>query len=177
MRRTIVLAAISVCGALAMTGCSSYTWTSGVPDDMRTIAVPTMRNESDVTELGSVMTRQVLRELQREGSFKIRRPDDSALEIQGVVKRVSYAASGYDRRGGLRTMGFDMTAIVEVSLVDKKNGRVLIDNRKYTAGTTFVASQDRMTAARDASGRLADDLARQVVDDILNCKWKGEKGE
>ena len=51
------------------------------------------------------------------------------------------------------------------------NDKGAIDNRKYVANATFTAGQDRTTAVRDASGRLMDDLARQVVDDILNLKW------
>ena len=161
------------CGALALllSGCASYSWTSQVPERLRTVAVPTMRNESSVTEIGSVMTRQLLREFQREGTFSIRRGDDAALEVQGVVKSVSDAATGYSRRSGLRTVSYDVTAVVEVSVVDKVNGRVLVDNRPYRARTTVSAAQDLLSANRDASGRLADDLSRQVVDDILNLKW------
>lgn len=157
--------------SLLLTGCASYTWTSGVPARMRTVSVPTMRNESNVTELGSVMTRQLLREFQREGTFAIRRGDDAALEVQGVVKSVLDAATGYNRRAGLRAVAYDMTAVVEISVVDKVNGRVLIDNRPYRVTTTVTAAQDMLTANRDASGRLADELSRQVVDDILNLKW------
>ena len=43
-------------------GCRAYVWTSSVPEDLRKVAVPTFRNESDVTELGNVVARQVLRE-------------------------------------------------------------------------------------------------------------------
>jgi len=157
--------------SLLLTGCSSYTWTSGVPARMRTVSVPTMRNESNVTELGSVMTRQLLREFQREGTFAIRRGDAAALEVQGVVKSVSDTGTGYSRRTGLRAVAYDMSAVVEISVIDKVNDRVLIDNRPYKAMTTVTAAQDLLTANRDASGRLADDLSRQVVDDILNLKW------
>lgn len=156
---------------LLLAGCASYSWRSGVPERMRTVAVPTMRNESDVTELGSVMTRQLLREFQREGTFEIRREDDAALEVQGIVKSVSNVGMGYSRRAGLRVVSYDMSAVVEISVIDRVNGRVLVDNRPYQAETTVSAAQDLLTANRDASGRLADDLARQVVDDILNLKW------
>lgn len=154
----------------ALCGCSGYSWKPGVPENMRTVAVPTFRNESDVTELGSVMARQTLREFQREGTFSIRREGDAALEIQGVVKRAGPTSSGYNRRAGLRLASFDFSADVEISVIDKRNGRVLVDNRNYRAVTTFTAGQDLATAERDASGRLADDLARQVVDDVTRLK-------
>lgn len=152
-------------------GCASYSWRPSVPEDMRTVSVPTFLNEGDVTELGDVVARQVLRELQREGTFKVVHPDDAALEVQGVVKEASSSTVAYERRTGARNRErrFTMTAVV--SVVDRRGGRVLLNGRKYKASTTFLVNDDVVTGERDASGRLAEDLARQIVDDILALKW------
>lgn len=152
-------------------GCTSYSWRPAVPEDMRTVSVPTFRNESDVTELGDVVARQVLREMQREGTFKVARSDDAALEVQGVVKEASSSVVAYERRTGARNRErrFAMTALV--SVVDRRGGKVLVDGRKYKASTTFLVNDDVVTGERDASGRLAEDLARQIVDDLLALKW------
>ena len=167
--------AMSGLALAAFVGCSSYSWRPSVPESFRTASVPTFRNESDVTELGSVMTQQVLRELQREGTFKIREVGDAALEIQGVVKSAGAGARGYDRRAGLRLGAYEFSATVLVSVIDKRNGRVLVDNRAYRATTTFTANQDLLTAQRDASGRLSEDLARQVVDDLVVMDFAEKK--
>ena len=157
---------------LAFAGCATdYRWRSSVPEAMRTVSVPTFRNESDVTELGAIASRQILREFQREGTFKIRSEGDAALEVQGTIKSSSVGVTGYDRRSGLRISAYDFKALVEVSVIDRRGGRVLMDNVRYTAQTTFETGQDQTTALRDASGRLMDDLSRQVVDDVLNLKW------
>ncbi|MBQ0033312.1 MAG: hypothetical protein KBT68_11005 [bacterium] len=156
----------------AVCGCSSsYSWRPSVPEEVRTVSVPTFRNESNVSEFGAIATRQILREFQREGTFKIRMTGDSAVEIQGVIKSVSPSLAAYNRRQGGRIAGYDVSATAEISVIDKRNRKVLVDNRKYVANATFTAGQDRTTAIRDASGRLADDFARQVVDDLLNLKW------
>ena len=161
-----MVASVLVCGCG-----TSYSWRSSVPDEMRTVSVPTFRNESTVNELGAVATRQILREFQREGTFKIRRDGDAALEIQGVIKSASFGTIAYDRRIHGRLAASEFHAEVEVSVIDKRSRKVLVDNRKYVATTTFTSREDRTTAMRDASGRLADDLARQVVNDLLNLKW------
>ena len=156
----------------AVCGCSSsYSWRSSVPEEVRTVSVPTFRNESNVSEFGAVATRQLLREFQREGTFRIRTTGDSAIEIQGVIKSVSPSLAAYDRRSGGRIAGYDVSATAEISVIDKRSRKVLVDNRRYVARATFTAGQDKTTAVRDASGRLADDLAQQVVDDLLNLKW------
>ena len=156
----------------AACGCgSTYSWRSSVPADARTVSVPTFRNESEVAELGALAARQLLREFQREGTFSVRASGDAALEIQGVIKDSTVSVSGFDRRSGMRTGAFNFVANALVSVIDKRTRKVLVDNRPYRAETTFSSGQDVSTARRDASGRLMDDLARQVVDDVLNIKW------
>lgn len=166
-------------GILALTclcGCRNYSWRSWIPEDMRTVSVPVFINRTNVTELGPIAARQVLREFQREGTFTVKTNGDAALEIQGEIKRIGGSAMSYNRRTGLRHASYDFTAEVEVSIIDKRKGRVVIDRRKYLARTTYAANQDALTARRDAANRLAEDLARQVVDDTLALEWdEGEK--
>lgn len=153
---------------LALCGCGTdYAWRSKVPQGMRTVSVPTFRNESDLQEAGSIATRQVLREFQREGTFEIRQADEAALQVQGTVKFVSGGVKAYDRRRAMRLMSYDMTAQALVSVVDKRGGKVIVDNKPYTAQASFAAGQDITNAERDACGRLMEDLARQIVDDVL----------
>ena len=158
-------------------GCaSSYSWKPSVPQGMRSVCVPTFRNESDVSELGAVATRQLLREIQREGTFKIRNAGEAALEIQGVIKSAGSAVGAYDRTTELALNAYDYSAVAEISIVDKRSRKVLADNLKFSASTRFTSGQDLTTATRNASGRLMDDLARQVVDKLLGLKWGKDNG-
>lgn len=162
--------------SVLVSGCgSSYAWRSSVPEGVRTVSVPTFRNESDVMELGALASRQILREFQREGTFRIASEGDAALEIQGIVKSVKEGINAYDRRTGNNFASYDFTAIAEVSVIDKRMRKVLVDNRRYTARALFTAEQDLATAKRNASGRLMEDLAQQVVDDVLRIDWSSER--
>ena len=166
------VAAVWLFVALISFGCASdYSWRSQVPQNMRTVSVPVFRNESEVTELGSVVSRQLLREFQREGTFSIAAAGNSALEIQGVVKSANAGTLGYNRRTGMRFSNFDFAAEVEISVIDKVKGKVLVDNKPYRAQASFIDNGDFVSSRRDASGRLAEELARQVVDDVLSLKW------
>lgn len=157
-------------------GCaSSYGWKPSVPQEMRTINVPTFRNESDVQELGAIATRQLLREIQREGTFKIRNAGEAAVEIQGVVKSAGCAVGAYDRRTEMAMNDYDYTAVAEITVVDRRSHKVLADNLKFTAKTRFTSGQDLTMSMRTASGRLMDDLSRQVVDRLLGLKWGKEQ--
>ena len=155
-----------------LAGCEAYSWRSSVPAEMRTVAVPVFQNESAVTELGAKVSAQVARELQREGTFSLASLDTCAVEIQGVVKSADSKTIAYERRTGARTREHRFTAKAEVSFIDKRTRRVVVDRRVYEAETTFLVNDDIVTGERDASGRLAEELARQIVDDALSIKWK-----
>ena len=161
------IAFVSIALALVC-GCANYSWKSDIPQDMRSVAVPVFRNESDTTQLGSVVTRQILRELEREGTYKIMRPGEAALEIQGVIKESHSGAVAYGRKTGERNREYRLKATAVVSFIDKTSGKILVDNRKYHASAAFIANDDKLTGSRDASGRLAEDLARQIVDDATS---------
>jgi len=158
---------------LFLAGCgSTYGWRrSSVPTDVRTVYVPTFRNESDVVELGAIASRQILREFQREGTFAICSEEDAVIEVQGVIKSANAGINAYDRRSGSRKSSYTFNATAEVSVIDKRSHRVLVNNRQITATTVFTAGGDLATGKRDASGRVMEDLARQVVDCVLGVKW------
>ena len=172
MKRVLILSALAL-----LAGCGSYSWRSKIPADMRTVAVPTFRNESGVAALGSATTRQTLREFQREGTFAVRPAGDAALEIQGVIKSAKSVGLDYDRASYLRNSERRLTATAEVSLIDKRGGRVIFDSRVYEAEITFLSADDELTAERDASGRLAEEFARQIVDDVLDLDMKGAEAK
>ena len=41
-----------------------------------------------------------------------------------------------------------------------------MNNRKYTTETTFLSQGDLLTGQRNAAARIAQDLGRQIVDDL-----------
>ena len=167
----------TVIAVLALAGCANYRWTSPVPADMRTVTVPTFRNESNILELGAVATRQVLREFQREGTFKIASADDAAIEVQGVIKSASVGRIYFKREMSMRAFEQRLVVAADVSLIDRRSGKVMVNNRRYVAETTYFSDTDIATARRDASGRAAEDLARQIVDDVTSCRWDNAKGK
>ena len=152
-------------------GCANYRWTSSVPVEIRTVAVPEFQNQSRLAELGPMTTQYTLREFQREGTFSIRRSGDSSIEVQGVIKKVEFKPVAYARGYGMRAGEYRCFATLEASLIDKDKGKVLLNNRSYTAETTISVQNDLLTAQRNAVPRLAAEFARQIVDDALNYPY------
>ena len=161
------VAILACAAALLAAGCATYSWKSSVPAEMRTVAVPVFENRTNFSEMGPVATQYVLREFQREGTFQIKRAGAAAVEVQGAITKVTRNGVNYDRGYGMRAAEYRLFVEATVSLVDKTSGKVLLNNRPYTAETTFLTQGDLLTGQRNASFRIAQDLARQIVDDVL----------
>ena len=167
MKKTVVCRlSFVVLFLAALAGCANYRWTSSVPEELRTVAVPVFENRTSSPELGTIVTQYVLREFQREGTFSIRRSGDSALEVQGSIVKTSREAAAFDRGYGSRASEYRYIVTAEVSLINKDTGKVLMNNRRYVAETTFLTRGDLLTTQRDAAARIAQEFARQIVDDV-----------
>ena len=166
MKKSVVCRLSSIVFLFALAGCASYRWTSSVPEELRTVAVPVFENRTSSAELGPIITQYVLREFQREGTFSIRRSGDSALEVQGSIVKTSREAAAFDRGYGSRASEYRYIVTAEVSLINKDTGKVLLNNRRYVAETTFLTRGDLLTTQRDAAARIAQEFARQIVDDV-----------
>ena len=167
MKKSVVWRLSSVVLVLAaLAGCASYRWTSSVPEELRTVAVPVFENRTSSAELGPIVSQYVLREFQREGTFAIRRAGDSSLEVQGVIVKASRDPAAFNRGYGSRASEYRYTVTAEVSLINKDTGKVLLNNRRYVAETTFLTRGDLLTTQRDAAARIAQEFARQIVDDV-----------
>lgn len=157
--------------ALILCGCIDYRWTSTVPEELRTIAVPTFQNTTKLAELGPITTQYTLREFQREGTFSIRRSGDSAIEVQGTITKADFRPIAYQRGYGMRAGEYRCIATCEASIIDKDRGKVLLDKRTYTAETTISVQGDLLTAQRNCVPRLAAEFARHIVDDVVRFPY------
>lgn len=152
---------------MVVAGCANYRWTSRVPEEIRTVAVPVFENQTQSAELGPIVTQYTLREFQREGTFSIRRSGDSTLEVQGIIKDATRHHIAYDRAFGSRASEYRYIVTADVTLVNRDTGKILVENRPYKAETTFQVQEDLLTGQRNAAARIAQELARQIVDDVL----------
>ncbi len=165
MKKAFTITAL--CAMSLLSGCASYTWGTSLPEDYRSVSVPVFENATEVSELGPMVSQYTLREFQREGTFRVARPSDAAIEVQGVLRRMVRDGVAYDRGRGMRASEYRYTIVAEVTFVDKRNGKVLLDRKTFTGETTFLTQNDLLTGQKNAATRIASDIARQIVNEAL----------
>ena len=165
---------VALLASMLLSGCAGYTWGTSVPKEYRKVSVPVFENMTEVSEIGPIVTQYTLREFQREGSFKIVRPADAAIEVQGVLRSMDREGVAYDRGQGMRASEYRYVIVADVTFVDKKNGKVLLERKGIQGSTTFLTNDDLLTGQKNASFRIADDIARQIVNDALALPFSGD---
>ncbi len=168
--RSLSFLAAAVAATLLFSGCSSYSFRSKVPAEARSIAVPVFENESDFPELDAIVTQYTLREFQREGTFKIKPPESAAYKLYGSITRARPRALSYDRNYGSRASEYEYTAVAKITLVEVSTGKMLLNDVRIKAQTSFLTQGDMLTGMQDANPRLAKEIARAIVDTVL-AQW------
>ena len=169
MKKTWVAGRLAL-GSLSLflaAGCASYRVGSTVPDELRTIAVPVFENASGFPEIDATVTQYVLREFQREGTFKIASLEDAWVKLLGKLVKSDLQSLNYDRSFGSRTSEYRYALVAEITLVERGTGKLLIDGLPVKANTTFLTHGDMLTGMQDAGPRIAKELSRAIADAVL----------
>lgn len=161
-------------GVALLSGCAGYTWGTSVPEEFRTVSVPVFENLTEVSELGPIVTQYTLREFQREGTFRVARPADAAVEVQGALRMMDRKGVSYDRGRGMRATEYRYVIVADVSFVDKRNGKVLLEKKGIVGETTFLTHNDLLTGQKNAAARIAQDIARQIVNEATAIPFDGD---
>jgi hypothetical protein len=172
IRHAFVLGSLSL--LLFAAGCAQYRVRSSVPENVRTIAVPVFENASGFPEIDALVTQYVLREFQREGTFKIDSLHGASLKLLGRLAKSDLQALNYDRNFGSRTSEYRYALVAEITLVEVSTGKLLIDDMSIKANTTFLTHGDMLTGMQDAGPRIAKELSRAIVDAVL-ARWPAKE--
>jgi len=157
---------LAVAGVFLLSSCGSYHVTSGVPEEVRTISVPIFENKTGFPEFGAIATQYTLREIQREGTFKIVPLENASYKLLCALSTDQRAVS-YNRSYGSRALEYRYKLIASVTLVERSTGKLLLDNVKVEAVTSFLTHDDMLTGMQNATPRVSKELSRAIVDMVL----------
>jgi outer membrane lipopolysaccharide assembly protein LptE/RlpB len=143
---------------------------AALPPDIKTIAVPAFRNDTQEYRIEQKLTSAVVRELIERTQFRVTtHPRDADAVLYGTVKRIFQGVVTLNPRTGSAT-ALQLTVVAGVRLVDKHTGKVVFFNPDYVFREQYQISQAASTLIEEdpaAIDRLSQDFARTLVTDIL----------
>jgi outer membrane lipopolysaccharide assembly protein LptE/RlpB len=157
---------------LASTGCGYHTAGRGVtlPDNVKTIAVPSFVNDTQTYKIEQRLTGAVVRELVMRTRYHILNQTDEMADatLRGEVLSSTATPLTYDSQTG-RAASVLVTVSMKVSLTDK-SGKVLYRNPAYLFREQYQVSRELTSFFEEDSPalqRLSQDFARTLVSNIL----------
>jgi outer membrane lipopolysaccharide assembly protein LptE/RlpB len=157
---------------LLLPGCGYHTAGHAVqlPDTVKTIAIPALKNETLTYRIEQMLTAAVVREFTTRTHYRIVNDtgQDADATLRGTVLSTTASPLTYDTATG-RAASVLVVVSIKVTLTDR-NGKVLYQNPAYLFREQYELSQDLASFFEEDSPafrRLSQDFARTLVSNIL----------
>jgi len=139
--------------------------------DVRVIYVPTVQNDTDETDLPGIMTNAILQELDRDGTYRHARKDESDAILEVTIKKVERSAIRQSTEQFLTTLQFQLLVTVQYRLYNMKEKKDAIPNSTVIGTTTFFVQGDQTESQRQAYPLAAVSAAQAMVSSMANSGW------
>lgn len=166
-RRALVLLAV-----LGNLGCGYHTagHTTQLPQSVKTIAIPTFKNETLTYNIEQMLTASVVREFNTRTRYHIVSDvaDHPDATLSGTVLSTAASPLTYDTATG-RAASVLVVVSMKVQLTDR-SGKLLYQNPSYLFREQYEVSQDLASFFEEDSPafrRLSQDFAHTLVANIL----------
>lgn len=157
-----------------LSGCGYHTMghASRLPANIRTIAIPGFKNQTQTYRVEQILTSEVVREFISRTKFQVvnNASDTSDATLTGTVVSAVASPLTYDANTG-RASSAVVTVTMKVSLTDH-SGHVLFENPNYTFREQYQVAREIASFFDEetpALQRMSRDFARTLVSDILEA--------
>jgi hypothetical protein len=174
--RRVRRAGLALLTALLLAGASCGYHTTGkavrLPQNVRSIYVPTFTNDTHSFRVEQVLTAAVVQELRSRTNFQVvlsdKEPADATLN--GTITQVLTYPLTYNSQTGQASSSM-LQVGMKVALLDGK-GKVLWRNPNYAFRSQYELSQDPASFFEEESPalqRIAHDFAQDMVSNIVEA--------
>lgn len=160
---------------LALTSCANYKMGSTPkPEefkDVRVLYVPSAVNETDETAVPGPVTNAILQEIDRDGTFRHARKDESDAILEVTVKRIERSPIRQSTEQFLTTLQYQLVLTLEYRLYNLREKKEVLSKSIVQGSTTFFVQGDQTESQRQALPLAAQNAAQNLVTAIANRGW------
>ena len=155
-----------------LTGCVGYQAgpTNGVIAGARTVRVSFFRNETLEPRLVVAVNRALKRNLQQDGTFELETHGNADLLVTGELTDFLRGGVSYTPGDILTVQDYNLQLTAKIKVTDRVTGEVLIQ-REITGSSIVRVGSDLSAGQRQVVPLIADQLARQATDLIVDGDW------
>jgi len=162
----VVICSLSSCG---------YTQQVTLPNNIKTVAVPTFTNEIPPREqfayrpgLEIELTNAVIDRFIFDGNLRVVDETEADAILRGAV--ISYEQEGLRFDDLEDVEEYRLFLVVTFALIDQRTGEILIEEGNFSGQAEFFTSRSSASIRGSAANSATEDLARSLVDRIVE-EW------
>jgi outer membrane lipopolysaccharide assembly protein LptE/RlpB len=129
---------------------------------VRTLAVPTFKNNTFESRIEVLFADTVVKKLQQDGTYRIVDTNQADAVVYCVIEKIDRGALRSVQNNVLATSEFRLTVTARYEVVDIGTGRVLMEGQ-VTGNTSFFSGNDLQTLERQGLSNAAADLAENLT--------------
>jgi len=166
IRFVIGLAALSL-----LAGCAGYKLgpTNGLAAREKSIQITPFLNHTFEPRLGDTVTTALRREIQRDGTYHLATRNDADIVVTGVLVGYKRHELNFEPHDVLTVQDFRVSVSAQITARDRATGSST--NWTATAYTLVRVGSDLTSSERQAMPVLAEELAKNVADSLVDGSW------
>ncbi len=161
--------ALTLLVAVSLTGCAGYQLGSMLPDDIKTVAVPTFINKTKEPLLEVDCTQAAIEEFQRDGSLKVVSEDQADAVLEVVLIEFTQAPLAYEKTRRTAAQEYRMTIYAGMVLKRKSDGSIISQYPRVRGEAAFELIGDLSSSKLRVLPVAAEDLAHQIVERVVEA--------
>lgn len=168
MRKFFLLPLVAM-ATMLLAGCAGYKLGPVKPTYMKhvkTIAVPSFRNETLIPRVEVMMANSVIKQLQQDGTYQVADVKDADAILDCVIAGVDRQAARSLRGNVLATTEYNLQLKIVYTLTDRSTGKPLVQQRTVIGTTSFFVGGDVLQDEQQALPLASEQAAIQIVNQI-----------
>ncbi|MDB6071960.1 MAG: hypothetical protein JWL81_3131 [Verrucomicrobiales bacterium] len=156
--------------ALLLSSCAGYHAGSDKPGRMETVktsAVPTFRNLTLEPRSSALVTNNVIRQFQIDGTYQIKDAENADAVLRGTIKQFTRRQLRSARNNNLRTRELELVLDVEYVVEEPVTGNLLSKGLVRGSTSVFLDPNFQLSerqAIDDASRKVAEELVSRLTE-------------
>lgn len=167
--RFCVAALLAACAPLVFSGCAGYSVGSMLPENIRTVFVPNVINQTSEPDIENTATGAIIEEFQKNGTLDIAGREDADAILDVTLVAMELKPLQYSRSRSTEVREYRLVLYAGIKLKERGTGKTLVEYPRVGGKTSFELLGDFATVKQEAIPAAARDLAVQIVSRVVEA--------
>lgn len=149
-------------------GCGAYRLGTTLPDNLKTVYVPTFKNTTYQPGIEVDITDAVVSQFRKDGNLQPVSQNEADTILLGEITGWERRVMGYTGKDDNEVEEYRLYVVAVIAFKDRSTGKLLVARQKIRGYTDFYLEGDMTEAEESAEPEAYKDLARRIVDHVVS---------